>query len=206
MVKENILSYALTGASYIISCLETHLLKKITSVILFGSVAMGTADKESDVDLFFDADLPKKVELSIRAQLNKAADEFSISNTGLLFKSKSIDNEFSIKVGKLGEWEDLSKSISSNGIVLYSRYSKPPSKIKPYTILSWEKPGKAKGALSNKIYGYKAGGKKYPGLLEKFKGTKVGQATIMVPGSARDPFIDAFEKYTVNYSRYDLWG
>ena len=73
------------------------------------------------------------------------------------------------------------------------------------TILSWEKSGKAKGALLNKIYGYKVRGKRYPGILEKMGGTKLGHGTIMVPAEHKDVFISVLEKYKVNYSRREVW-
>ena len=206
MVREDVLSYGLIGASYLISSTTARELKKIKSVILFGSVAGGTEQKGSDIDLFFDVDGSKKFQTGLRAKLNKTAEGFSLSNAALLFKAKSIDNEFSIKVGKLDEWADLARSIASTGITLYGKYTKQPAGLKAYTIFSWEKPGKAKGALLNKIYGYKAVNKRYPGLLKKHGGTKLGPATIMVPSSSRDLFSDIFKKYKVNYSRYDVWG
>lgn len=199
-----IFHYATLAAAHLISSLSKGELKHVRNVLLFGSAAHFAASEESDVDVFFDVSASKTFQLALRAKLNKAGEQFYLTPAALGFKSKGIDNEVSIKVGKLEEWE-LAKSIASNGIVLYSKYSAKPPDTKAYTILSWESP-KNKGALLNKIYGYRANNKHYPGLLEKTKSMKLGKAVIMVPAQSRDVFIDVMEKYKVNYSRYDIWA
>ncbi len=200
-----ILKYALHAAAYLISGLSPNDIKRIDSVALFGSVARLSATEESDIDIFFDINAPKKVQLFLRAKLNKLAEQFYLTTIALEFRSRGIDNEISVKAGKLEEWEDLAQNIASHGIILYGKYLKEPHGLKPYTILSWQTPGKSKGALLNKIYGYSAGKKKYPGLLKKTGGTKIGGGTIMVPGKTREMFVDVLEKYKVDYSRYDVW-
>lgn len=202
----NIKKYAIIAAGYLLSKLSEKDIKCINSAILFGSVARGTPTEESDIDLFFDVDLSKSAENALRARLNKIAEEFYLSNICLEYRMKNISNQISITVGRLGEWADLNYSISSEGIILYGKYTAKPPKIKAYTILSWKNPIKSKGALLNKIYGYKAGGKKHPGLLENKRGKKLGGGTIMVPAGSKDAFIGVFEKYKANYSRYEVWG
>lgn len=203
--KYKIKKYAILAAGYLLSGLEEKELKCVNSVILFGSTARGTATEESDIDLFFDVELSKSSEKTLRARLNKIAEEFYLSNIALEYKMNGIANEISITVGRLGEWDQLNRSISSEGMILYGKYTKKPSRTKAYTILSWEKSGKAKGALLNKIYGYKIRGKRYPGILEKMGGTKLGHGTIMVPAESKDAFISVLEKYKVNYSRREVW-
>ncbi len=205
MVGNELLKYAVMGVSYLISMLEDQEIRKIKQIIIFGSVARGNAIKDSDIDIFFDVIGSKKSQTSFRSKLNKNIEQFYLTNIALSFKMKSIQSEFSVKVGKLEEWKDLASSISSYGIVLYGKYTTSPPDLKGYTILSWENPGKAKGALLNKFYGYKAGQKRYPGLIKKYAATKIGPATIMINSSIREVFIDVLAKYGVNYSRYDVW-
>ena len=100
---------------------------------------------------------------------------------------------------------ELGRSIAANGIALYGPYARQPSELRALTLLSWERAGKARGALQNKLIGYRAGKKRYPGLLEKLGGEKVGPATILVPAERRGPFIAALEKYKVSYARRDVW-
>jgi len=196
--------YAFLAATHILAGLSERELKRVRSVILFGSVAQGVATAESDVDIFFDVDAPKRMQRLLRSRLNKCAEQFYLTNIALEFKLRGIANELSITVGRLAEWAELARSISSTGIVLYGKYMTMPPGLKAWTILSWEKPGKAKGALLNKIYGYRAGKKRYPGMLERIRGIKVGRATIMVPAINRDAFVDVLEKYKISYSRYDI--
>jgi len=200
-----ILSYARYAVAYLLSSLSLKELKNISHVILFGSVARLTANEESDVDIFFDVSASNKQQQRLKSKLNKLSEYFYLTNIALEYKSKGIDNELSIKVGALKEWESLSHSISSHGILLHGKYLKAPTGLKAYTVLSWENPGKAKGALLNKLYGYKSGNKKYPGMLDKYKSTKIGGSTILVPGTEREKFIEVLEKYNLNYSQYDIW-
>ncbi len=199
-----IFRYAVLAAAYLVSSLSESELKRVRSVLLFGSAARFAASEKSDIDIFFDVSGSKRFELALRSKLNRVADQFYLTNSALGFKSKGTDNELSIKAGKLNEWKELAQSISSHGITIYSRYIARPPDAKAYTILSWESP-KNKGAMLNKIYGYKSGNKRYPGLLEKTKGIKLGRAVIMVPAQSRDVFTDALEKYKANYSRHDVW-
>ena len=196
--------YSVTAGAYLVSSLSESELKHVQNVLIFGSAARLSASAESDVDIFFDVLASKRFQLALRAKLNKSAEKFYLTNAALGFKSNDIDNELSIKVGKLKEWA-LEQSISSGGIVIYGKYTSKPADTKAYTILSIETPGKSKGALLNKIYGYNIRKKRYPGLLEKYMGVKLGKAVIMVPAKNRSIFIDVLEKYNVNYSRHDIW-
>jgi len=204
-VSFEIFHYAVLAVAYLLSAISETELKRVRNVLLFGSAARFDASEESDIDVFFDVTAPQRLQLFLRSKLNKAAEKFYLTNDALEFKAKGIGNELSIKVGKLEEWKELAQSISSHGILFYGKYTAKPPDIRGYTILSWESP-RNKGALLNKIYGYKAKNKRYPGLLEKTKSIKLGKATIMVPAQSRDVFIDALEKYRVNYSRHDVWG
>jgi predicted nucleotidyltransferase len=201
----DIYRFAEISAVYLVSSLTQTELKRVNNVLIYGSAARFSATEDSDIDIFFDVSGPKRFQLALRSKLNKSADQFQMTNAALEFKSKGIFNELSIKVGKLEEWKDLSQSMASHAIIVFGKYTGKPHGLGAYTILSWELPGKSKGALLNKIYGYKASGKHYPGLLEKNGGVKLGRAVIMVPSQRRDAFIDAIEKYKVNYSRCDIW-
>jgi len=199
-----IFRYAVLAAAHLVSGLSEDELKRVRKVLLFGSVARFVASEKSDIDIFFDISGSKRFQLALRSKLNKIGDQFYLTNAALGFKSKGIDNELSIKVGKLEEWKELAQSISFHGIVLYGKYTAKPPDTKSYTILSWESP-RNKGALLNKLYGYRANNKRYPGLLEKTKGVKLGKAVVMVPAQSKNAFIDVLEKYRVNYSQHDVW-
>jgi predicted nucleotidyltransferase len=205
MDSHDFFRYGLIASSYLIANLSESELKRVRSVLFFGSAARHEGTEESDVDIFFDVVASQKFQTAMRAKINKAAEEFYLSNAALEFKSHGIGNELSIKIGKLDKWEGLAQNMASHGVVVYGSYTKKPPGIKSHTIISWESIGKSKGAVLNKIYGYKSNGKRYPGLLEKNNGIKLGGSVIMIPSETRDFFIDLLKKYKVNYSRYDIW-
>ncbi len=206
MGAHDILRYAVLAGAHLLSELSASELGRVRQVVLFGSAARLAATEESDIDLFFDTDAPERVRKALRAKLAAAADRFALTNAALRLKSAGVANEISVRVGRLEEWESLAQSIASYGIVLYGAYTAKPRGLAAYTVLSWEAPGKAKGALLNKLYGYVAKGKRYPGLLEKKGGVKLGRATILVPARERGAFIGVLEHYRVDYSRRDVWG
>ena len=111
MEKTELHSYALDFASYLLS--NTGGIQRI---ILFGSVARGDFDKESDIDLFIDTN-DKKLEKIIP----KLTDSFYSTEKAKRWKLKGITHHFSCLVGELdsSEWKDLKRSIINHEIVLY---------------------------------------------------------------------------------------
>src|SRR3989344_2033251 len=109
MKQHDVLKYAILAAAYLVANLSDIELKRVRTVLLFGSTARFAADEESDVDVFFDVSASKKIQNALRAKLNKTAEEFSLTNAALEFKAKNIDNEINVKVGKLEEWDDLAQ-------------------------------------------------------------------------------------------------
>ena len=203
MIGRNILNYAIFASSYLINCLSENELKKLQDVILFGSVAQNMATADSDIDLFFNVDMSKSAQKKLIAKLNKAAEKFYLSNIAFEFKLEKIENPLSIKVGKIEEWPDLKRSIASTGIILYGKYA-TQIKEKARTIFSIEQIGRLEGALLNKLYGYKSGKKRYPGLIKKIGGIKIKRAFI-IPSEQKQLIKDIFRKYKVDYSTYDIW-
>ena len=184
-------------ASYFVSYLLKELREKdnIRNIILFGSAARGEAGKDSDVDIFIEV---KKKNKLLEKKIREILEDFYKSREGLLFKSKGIDNKINILVGKLDEWKDLKKSIESTGIVLHGRYIGVGGEGKKYAIIHWDNIKKNRGAFLNKIYGFNAGGKKYIGLVEEFKGRRLGKSSIMVPVEFREEIVKLLKKYGVN--------
>jgi predicted nucleotidyltransferase len=191
--------YALAAASFLLNSLPDNLFRKVRQVILFGSVAADLAAPESDVDIFIDADMTVAETAQAKRVIRKAAQDFGISKEALKFKLQGIDNPLSVRIGKLDEWKDLKESIESSGIVLYGTYA-PAGKLgKKYLIFYWEKLGiPNRGALLNKLYGYTAG-KRYPGLLEKLGGRRIGKSAVLVPVQRRNEIMRLMEKYGVDY-------
>lgn len=188
-------SYASYFVSYLLNNLKN--LEMIERIVLFGSVAKDQATKESDVDIFIEV---KKKTKALEEEIRKIEEQFYQSREAIIFKAREINNPLSIKMGKLNEWPDLSRSIASTGIIFYGPYkeSKLPQGLKHFLIVFWDKIGKNRGAFLNKLYGFSVGGKRYKGLIEKFSGKKLGKSCIMIPIEYRDDFIGILQHYKVN--------
>jgi len=189
--QNDILGYVNTFISFLAKNIN---IKKADKIILFGSSVTGNLTKESDIDIFIDTkeNLSNKIE--------NLTEKFYKSKEFMLFKLKGVENELSIKVGELKRWKELHRSISSNGIVLYSRYepSELPIGTKHEVIFYWDKIGKNRGAFLNKIYGYIIKGKRYSGLLKKWGGKRLGKSCIIVPFEKREEMIPILRRYKVN--------
>src|SRR3989344_1287794 len=148
------LAYAAYFSAYLLDNINKKNKEDIERIILFGSVARGEATAKSDVDIF--------IELKVRnnhleQEIKKLVDKFYQSREALLFKTKGIDNQINLKLGKLKEWQDLYPSIASTGIVFYRPYEAKelPMGVKHQVLIFWENIPKNRGAFLNKLYGFK---------------------------------------------------
>ena len=175
---------------------------KVRSIILFGSVAKGNFDEESDIDIFIECDKKEGGKIDQILELYKKTTEYE------KFKLQSIKNEISIKYGNLDDWKDLKRSIISGGVVLYGAYRGTPDKLNHKLLFLLN----LKGVLrSNKIktwrtlYGYKqkVGKKEYinKGKVEK----KLGRGAFLVSIQNSEEVIDYLKRNKLTYSILDVW-
>ena len=185
-------------ASYFVSYLLKNLksLENIKRIILYGSVARDEANKNSDVDIFIEVEKKTK---KFEDEIKSLEEEFYKGRESSLFKSRDIENKFSVKIGNLKNWRDLYKDIASTGIVLYGRYeaTELPSGVKHFIIIFWNKIKINRGAFLNKIYGFKVREKYYPGLLSKYDGKKLGKSCIMLPIEYKEDIFKLLKEYKV---------
>lgn len=193
-------SYASYFVSYLLSNLKD--IKNISRIILFGSVAKGEANKESDVDIFIEVNKNLK---SFEKKVFSIEKSFYSSREALVFKSKGINNKINLIVGKLNDWKDLKNSIESTGIVLYGNYVPSEIKGKKYILFFWERIEKNRGAFLNKIYGFKSGDKRYEGLISKREGKKLGKSSFIVPIEYREEFVKLMKNYSVSVKMIEIW-
>ena len=176
-----LLSYASDFTSFLLERAD------VNQIILFGSAARGEADSESDIDLFIEgkADFEKVKEAFFKSKRYKDYWEL-----------KGIDNSINIISGSLDDWKDLKNSIISNGIVLYGKYKGMPNKGEHKVMFSWEniKPESKRVLLFKRLLGYTAEGKKYDGLVQKYKGEKISKGSIMAPLEHYLVFMNLFRK------------
>lgn len=194
-------AYALRFTSFLIERLGEET-SKIDNIILYGSVAKGTADKSSDLDIFVDT------KHDLRNKIRNISDEFYNSRDYTLFKSKGVNNDIELKVGELSKWEDLHRSISSTGKLLWGRYkvTEKPIGTKHKIIFFWEKIGKSRTSFLNKLYGYETEEKNIVGLLEEWGGKKIGKSSIMIPIHYKDDMMELIEKYNVNAKNIEVYS
>lgn len=154
---------------------------KITQIILFGSAARGEADKESDIDLFFDVTNDKTEE-----KINRIKERFYISTKYKdYWKLLGVENDIHCIVGKLDEWE-LKSSVVANGIILFGKYKdKLESELYYLFIVKPTKNRNKNISIWRKLYGYsqRIGKRVYikKGIVEEYNGEKLSRGVFIIP-------------------------
>ena len=95
----------------------------------------------------------------------------------------------------------------NTGIMLYGKYKSDIEKVKHYTIFSFEniKPDSKRVSIFRKIFGFKIGKKKYPGMAEKINAIKLGKGDILVPIEHTLELKKFFQEKKVSVKLYDVW-
>ncbi len=195
-LSEEIRAYASRFVSFLLDNLDNKI-NDINQIILYGSVAKGTATKKSDVDIFIDT---KTNDKKIKEASDEILENFYKSRDYLLFKTRGVDNEISLKVGKLRDWRELHKSITATGKVLWGDFkaTETPVGTKHMILLYWDKVGKSRTSFLNKLYGFKTKGKELEGLIEKWNGEKTGKSSVIIPFKYKDQMFTLLKEYEVN--------
>lgn len=190
-----LLSYASDCASFIIQNLKER--DKLKAIILFGSSARGTASSESDIDLFIDVTSDEtKLDKKIRDSIKDFLDSSKCKNYWIPL---GIKNDINPIVGKLDKWK-LRDSMLGSSIVLYQKYSPQHSEGKNNAILSGGaiKPEAKRVMLNKKLFGFTHKKTSYPGLIEKYGGTKIGPNVILIPIENLNSFLDLFRSNKIS--------
>jgi hypothetical protein len=184
-------------ASALVSWLLFHKLdtSNLKRIILFGSAAKDEARTGSDIDIFIEVKEKKK---QFQKQIDDALEGFYKSREALIFKSRGIDNNINIIIGRLEEWKDLKASIDATGILLYGPYQGGKMQGRKYALIAWSRIGKNRGSLLNKLYGFRANEKKYAGLLERINGRKIGKSAIIIPIEEKDAVLQVMKDHDVD--------
>ena len=196
MNRNKLISLASSFASFLINRIE------VKSIILFGSVAQNSFDKESDIYIFVETEAKNEKKIKNILELYKKTEEYE------KFRLDGIDNEIIVKVGKLDEWKGLKRSIISGGIILYGNYQGKPERLK-HKILFILSVGNLKRAervkIWRKIYGYKQkiGNKIYSssGIAER----KIGKGAFIIPIEKMKDAQEYLAKNKIKHSFFDVW-
>lgn len=204
MERHELIAYAMDFCSFL---LKSEAGANISRIILFGSVARGDFDSESDVDLFIDTEKTKEVE-SVSKKILKA---FEKSETYEKWRLKGIKNPISVKAGRLEDW-GLYRSVISSGILLYGKFEEMPEKAKYYAMFALDF-GSLKRSEKVKawrdLYGYRQKlGKKIfvsKGLLEALSGKKIERSVIAVPAENKGRILDFAKRNKIGYKIFEIW-
>jgi len=191
---EKLISYAIDFVSFLIENTNNKDHSNIKSIILFGSVARGENDKDSDVDIFIDS-ADKSIEKKSLDILDKFYESIKFKN---YWKLIGIDNHIHLIVGKLENWK-LKNSMMGDSIVLYEKYLPKLDDGKNMTILSWGiiKNNSKRVMINKSIFGYKHYQRTYEGILRKYQGSKLGSNAILIPSEHLTMFLKSFHKHKV---------
>ena len=165
---------------------ELAKIKKINAVVLFGSFSRGDYSlRHSDIDIMIFLDETKKsadLEEKIRTIVIKRNIGVGIS-VHTLFQYRKVEEED----------KSLMRTIAKEGKVLFARKTLVLSQnllgIKPYVLLRFDTTSKqsiVKNKLQRFLYGYKAGGKQYKGIVDSETVIAAGQGAILVPEEMRE--------------------
>lgn len=203
MNKTDLISYASAFVSFILKPLKDFDIKEI---ILFGSVARGDFDKESDIDIFINIQNGKdsdKIHEIIINNLNK----FYKSKINEVWLNKGVTNEFTVKVGVLDKWK-LKRSIIADGIVLFGKYKEYPEKIEHYYLFTFEpiRDITKRNRVIRRLFGRKEGKSFFRGVIEEINGKKLSPTLFIAPIDFSNKILDILKEEKVDYRIYEIWS
>ena len=191
---------------------EDEVKEKIKEVILFGSVAKGTFDKKSDIDLFFNIK-EKKDEKEIEEKLKSILKSFEVKSEKT-WALKNIKLPISFIAGNLEDktWKNIKEEIISSGIVLYGEYKENPEGLNHnylfyYSLSNLHRKNKMKFIRIMFGYSLKKGSSNYEqeGLLKQIKGLKLGSNAILIPSYEILKIKKVFNDFKINYKIIEAW-
>ncbi len=187
---------------------ELKALRGIASVVLFGSLARGTAHEESDVDLLIECD--PEVRDIVRKTLYRIGYRFDVTFSPVFYRDSErqlFDTQFL-------------ESIVRHGRVLFGSLPMlTPSQLdlQPLRLVSYRTGRLApreRVRFLREVDGYetrkRVGRKTYvvrkPGFLKEVGGWRVGRGAVIVPEDSIEAFDELLRKYGVTRSIVPIWS
>ncbi|MBI4895917.1 MAG: nucleotidyltransferase domain-containing protein [Candidatus Aenigmarchaeota archaeon] len=203
MNKYELIAYASDFVSFILR--RKDLAKEIENIILFGSIARGDFDDESDVDIFVESnkDLENKIQEVLKLYNSSKQKEF--------WELKGVRNPISVKTGIVKDWKLINRSIISDGILLYGKYKALPKDLEHYALFKIHLDGERSKKVSiwRKLYGYrqKIGKKTYEtkGLIHELNGRRIERGVIAIPIKSMQEIYKFMKMNKINYEIFEIW-
>jgi hypothetical protein len=120
---------------------EPGMVERIGRIVLFGSVARGDFDEESDIDLFIDVLSDDDIAF-VEEQSRSVLDRFE-SSAETTWHLRGIDLPIRPLVGRLDDprWAALVEDIKGNGIVLYGPFDQLPENLERRVLVNYSLAG-----------------------------------------------------------------
>lgn len=186
---------------------------RIYSVIVFGSVAKGTAEKKSDIDIVVVFDVKGRVGgLDERNDITKIAHAVE-EKYGKMFQIVFADREFK------GFDTYFVQQLFREGLILFGKQPTIKAEkleLEPYVLICYSLAGlpvSEKMRVRKTLYGWKTAkkyrGKTYvsesEGLLKGAGGRQLNPATILVPFKKAGPLTDALKGFRAKQKLLNVW-
>lgn len=174
----------------------------IKSVHLFGSVARGDFDEDSDVDIFINTDKVHEKEILKFSRI--ALRNFYKSSEYEKLRLLGVKNPISVKCGDISRWA-LFESIKFESVVLYSSTMFPL--FKKYFLLEL-KPIKGttkRNRIVRKLGGRKEIARKEKGLVEQIGGQMLDSKHYIIPGEKIQSITSILSKENAFFEMREVW-
>lgn len=201
MKQTEILSYTYDFISLLLG--EIKIKDVLSKIILFGSVARGDFDEDSDVDLFVEIKelgKEKDVEALVKAKINSF--ELLAERTWNL---RGVNIPIKVIVGRENDetWVNLKDEIKHYGIILYGEYRENKDN---YALISYELSElkqKEKMSFLRRLYGYevKKNKKVYSksGLVSSIGAVKTAANQVMVKIEKLREVLKVIKEFKISY-------
>jgi len=206
MNRHKLLAYTQSFLSFVFSDTTLWKPQKIKSIILFGSVARGDFTKESDIDIFFEADNEKNLEF-IRKTIETLLSQFLRSDLQKQWLLRGVKNEIRPFVSTLNKTTDLKKSLIADGIVLFGEYKKDV-KLNHYILFTFN-PIENKNKryrIDRYLFGRTEKERKKEGIIKDLGGIKIDSRTFILLSQQSIEVSNKFKKEKIDFKSYDIWA
>jgi predicted nucleotidyltransferase len=198
--RTKLVSYAMSFLSF---CFRRPELggNDIRMVSLFGSVARGDFGNNSDIDIFVDTE--KKNEDKLKKKFLYFYGKFRESEEFRRWKLLGIENEISVNVGDINEWE-LKDNVLSGGIMLYGR---PSLQKKRQYLVTFEpiKEIARRNRVTRRVFGRTEKHYEDEGLVKNAGGEILSPRSFLIPGTELKKILEIFSNENVKYRIKEIW-
>jgi predicted nucleotidyltransferase len=187
-------------------------LDKTRYIILFGSVARGDFDKESDIDLFVDVKGKEDIK-KLQGIVDSSLNEFELKAKDI-WHIRNIKNPIKCIVGSLKDkrWALLKKEMGSYGILLYGAFKSEAEGLNSYSLFEYSLKSfnqRKRVAFQRELIGYKSKKKgkvyEHKGLIQKINGIKLENNNIIAATRDALELQKFFTKRKVTPLIRELW-